>query len=191
MAHKFDQIIVIDIEATCWNSPPPHGQENEIIEIGVCTLNIQSGERLTKESILVKPIRSTISPFCSQLTGITPIMIAEEGRSFEKACLRLRKDYFSKQRVWASYGDYDRRMFEKQCSTRQIPYPFGTTHLNIKSLFALMMGLPHEVGMKEALERLNLPLEGQHHRGHDDAWNTAQILAALLIPIRTMLQTQL
>lgn len=118
------------------------------------------------------------------------MMLVEQGQSFAKTCLRLRKNYLTKQRVWASYGDYDRRMFEQQCTARNIPYPFGTTHLNVKSLFALMMGLPHEVGLKEALERLNLPLEGQHHRGHDDAWNTAQILATLLIPIRAMLQSQ-
>lgn len=181
---------MIDIEATCWNSPPPPGQVNEIIEVGVCTLDLQSGERLTKESLLVKPIQSTVGPFCTELTGITTMMLVEHGQSFAKACLRLRKDYLTKQRVWASYGDYDRRMFEKQCADRNIPYPFGTTHLNVKSLFALMMGLSHEVGLKEALERLNLPLEGQHHRGDDDAWNTAQILATLLIPIRVMLQNQ-
>jgi inhibitor of KinA sporulation pathway (predicted exonuclease) len=29
-----DNILIIDLEATCWNDRPPKGQENEIIEIG-------------------------------------------------------------------------------------------------------------------------------------------------------------
>ncbi|MEO6890688.1 MAG: hypothetical protein ABI456_14880 [Ktedonobacteraceae bacterium] len=34
--------------------------------------------------------------------------------------------------------------------------------------------------MAEALQLLQLPLEGVHHRGGDDAWNIAAILAAIL-----------
>lgn len=68
----------------------------------------------------------------------------------------------------------------KQRQSRGIGYPFSPTHLNVKNLFALMHGLPHEVGLDEALQRFGLPLEGTHHRGHDDAWNIARVLAHLL-----------
>ena len=34
--------------------------------------------------------------------------------------------------------------------------------------------------MAESLKALSLPLEGTHHRGHDDAWNIARILGLLL-----------
>jgi inhibitor of KinA sporulation pathway (predicted exonuclease) len=34
--------------------------------------------------------------------------------------------------------------------------------------------------MKEALEMVDLPLEGTHHRGHDDAWNIGRLLAYML-----------
>ncbi len=36
MAHKLDQIFVVDVESTCWDGPPPDGRESEIIEIGWC-----------------------------------------------------------------------------------------------------------------------------------------------------------
>ena len=29
LAKKLDQIIVIDVESTCWQGPPPRGQESE------------------------------------------------------------------------------------------------------------------------------------------------------------------
>lgn len=179
MAKKLDQILIIDVESTCWNGSPPPGQENEIIEIGVCLLEIASSERVARESILVKPERSTVSSFCTQLTTLTQAQV-DAGISFKEACSLLKSKYLSKERTWASYGDYDRRQFEKQCQVSQIGYPFGPTHLNVKNLFALRQGLSQEVGMAEALAMLKLPLTGIHHRGGDDAWNIAQILAALL-----------
>lgn len=34
-----ENILIIDLEATCWEKYPPRGQESEIIEIGVCIMN--------------------------------------------------------------------------------------------------------------------------------------------------------
>jgi inhibitor of KinA sporulation pathway (predicted exonuclease) len=183
MAKKLDQIIVIDVEATCWESEPPEGQENEIIEIGICPLDVATGNRLEKQSILVKPEKSTVSAFCTNLTSLTQEDV-KKGIPFEQACAILKKEYRTKQRVWASYGDYDRRQFERQCLTRGINYPFGPTHINVKNLFAIVSRLTYEVGMSEALKILDLPLEGVHHRGEDDAWNIARILWEILLRLR-------
>ncbi len=183
MAKKLDQIIVVDIESTCWKDAPPAGEESEIIEIGICPIDISSGQRLEKESILVKPEHSKVSEFCTKLTTLTQAQV-NQGITFQQACSILKKKYLSKERVWASYGDYDRRQFERQCQSFKISYPFGTKHLNVKSLFAIIHALPQEVGMEQALELLNLPLEGTHHRGGDDAWNIAAILSELLLQAR-------
>ncbi len=59
------EIIVVDIEATCWKGKPPIGMKSEIIEVGVCTLNTQTGEILNNKGILVKPENSEISKFCT------------------------------------------------------------------------------------------------------------------------------
>lgn len=184
MAKKLDQIIVIDVESTCWQGPPPRGQESEVIEIGVCSLDIASGKILNKESILVKPIKSSVGNFCTKLTTLTQVQV-EEGIDFYDACRILQKKYLTNKRTWASYGDYDRRQFEKQCERLNIRYPFGPTHINVKNLFATIYALPHEVGMVEALDLLDLQLEGTHHRGGDDAWNIARILSELLFKLRT------
>lgn len=183
MAKKLDQILVVDIESTCWQDAPPPGQESEIIEIGICLFDVASAQRLEKDSILVKPERSQVSEFCTQLTTLTQSQV-DRGISFVAACSILKKKYLSKERVWASYGDYDRRQFERQCESFKISYPFGITHLNVKSLLAIIHALPQEVGMDRALKLLNLPLEGTHHRGGDDAWNIASILSKLLLPMR-------
>jgi len=179
VARKLDQVVVIDVESTCWEGAPPDGEENEIIEIGVCALDVASGERVAREDILVRPARSRVSPFCTRLTTLTQEQV-DGGASFAEACGRLQRAYATKDRVWASYGDYDRRQFERQCATLGVPYPFGPGHLNVKTLFALVHTLPREVGMDGALDMLELPLEGTHHRAGDDAWNIARILATLL-----------
>jgi inhibitor of KinA sporulation pathway (predicted exonuclease) len=179
VARQLDQVVVIDIEATCWESTPPAGQEPEVIEIGVCTLSVATRQRLDRLSNLVCPQRSTVSAYCTSLTTLTQQQVST-GRSFKEACAYLRKEFATKDRAWASWGDYDRRQFERQCQVEGIAYPFGPSYLNVKTLFALMHALPHEVGMDEALRTLHLPLEGTHHRAGDDAWNIALILATLL-----------
>ena len=136
MAEKLDKILVVDVEATCWDGEPPSGQENEIIEIGLCTLEVAVGERSDKQSILVRPERSQVSAYCMQLTTLTQAEV-DRGLTFKAACTILQEQYHSKKRVWASYGDYDRRQFEKQCASFKVNYPFGPTHINVKNLFAL------------------------------------------------------
>ena len=183
MAKRLDQVIVVDIESTCWEKAPPPGEESEIIEIGICVLDVSTGERVEGRSILTRPERSTVSEFCTRLTTLTQEQV-ETGVSFAEACSILKREYLTKDRLWASYGDYDRRQFERQCQAMKVGYPFGPGHINVKSLFAVLHALHHEVGLDEALELEQLPLEGTHHRGVDDAWNIANILARILVRCR-------
>ncbi len=92
----------------------------------------------------------------------------------------LRQQYRSDERLFASWGDYDRAQFQRNCRTYDLKYPFGPTHLNVKNLFSISLGLKRELGLDEACQRLGLTMEGQHHRGVDDAWNIARILCTLL-----------
>ena len=178
-SHVLDHILIVDVECTCWEGPPPPGQESEIIEIGLCLLEGASGLRQGKRSLLVRPERSTVSAFCTQLTSLTQEQV-NGGTSFADACSLLQQEYASKECAWASYGDYDRLQFERQCHSQQVSYPFGLTHVNIKALFAVFEALSREVGMAEALRQLHLPLEGVHHRAADDAWNIAGLFGELL-----------
>lgn len=176
---KLDQMLVVDIEATCWENSVPPEQESEIVEIGLCLLDVASWQPHNKRSILVRPERSTVSPFCTQLTSLTQAQVAQ-GISFAEACMLLQTAYGSRERIWASYGESDRLHFERQCHSRQIAYPFAPRHINIKALFALWHALPKEVGMATALQIAGLPLEGRHHRGDDDAWNITMLFASMM-----------
>ncbi|MER7004650.1 3'-5' exonuclease [Dactylosporangium sp. NPDC000555] len=168
---------VIDVEATCWDGPPPLGQVNEIIEIGVCVVDLDARERVGRDRIMVRPARSTVSGFCTELTGITPEEAAA-GVPFEEACRQLVRRHRSDSRPWASWGDYDRKQFARQCDGTRW-YPFGSVHVNAKAVFADARGARRQ-GMAGALESVGLPLEGRHHNGADDAWNIAALVLYLV-----------
>lgn len=180
MAKLLDKILVIDIEASCWNGNPPEGMVSDVIEFGLCLLDVHSGEISDNRGILVKPERSEISAFCTELTTITPELIAAEGLSYKEACALIRKEYQGQSRAWASFGAYDLKHIQRQCQEMGVGYPLSPSHINVKTLFALKNGLNHELGMAGALEHLGLPLEGTHHRGVDDARNIAKILRSIL-----------
>ena len=179
MPKKLDAVLVVDVEATCWQGPKPPDQENEIIEIGLCVVDVATLARVERRSILVKPERSSVSAFCTELTTLTQAEV-DTGMPLAEACGLLRDGYAAGQRLWASYGNYDRQQFEQECAAKGVPYPFGPGHLNVKTLFAVAQGLRREVGMARALEMAGLPLEGTHHRGGDDAWNIAALLVQVL-----------
>ena len=182
---RTDQILVVDIESTCWEKNPPPGETSDIIEVGVTTLDYASLTRLEKRSLMVKPARSKVSEFCTKLTTIKPEDV-ENAPSLAAACEVLRKELFSKERIWASWGNYDRKQFEENCRSLGVTYPFGADHINAKTLFSLLRGHNRQLGMAEALDVLGLKLEGTHHRGGDDAWNIAAAIAEMLKPVRAL-----
>ncbi|MEV5828431.1 3'-5' exonuclease [Spirillospora sp. NPDC052242] len=164
---------VVDVEATCWDGPVPPGQTSEIIEIGLCVVDLDERERVAKHRVLVRPERSEVGAFCTELTGLTQDEV-NGGISFREACALLEREHRSDTRTWASWGDYDRKQFERQCGGG-VRYPFGRRHVNAKAVYAASHGL-RRMGMAGALRHAGLPLEGRHHSGADDAWNIAALV---------------
>jgi inhibitor of KinA sporulation pathway (predicted exonuclease) len=80
-----NKIIILDLEATCWKDTAPEGQVSEIIEIGVCILDVPSGLISQSKGILIKPKLSAVSLFCTQLTTITQDMLDNKGISLNEA----------------------------------------------------------------------------------------------------------
>jgi len=179
------QVLVVDVESTCWEPAytQPKNEISEIIEIGVSVVDINRLTILSSESILIKPQRSKQSDFCIRLTSITPEML-KDGITYQMACHHLETQYQSYNKTMVSWGDYDRTMFNRCCSEYGCKYPFGKRHMNLKNTFTILHGLSREPGMDAALKMLDIPLEGTHHRGGDDAKNIAKILVHTLSKFR-------
>lgn len=174
-----DSIILVDIEATCWKHRPPEGQQSEIIEIGLCVLDLASSELRQPRSLVVRPQRSKVSAFCTRLTSITQTMV-DDGLWFPEACAIIAAEYAGAGHIWASWSDYDLKMLTRQCESLDVPYPFGPRHVDLKALFARAQGLNSQIGLVRAIKSSGLTWEGRHHRGVDDAWNLGLLLQHLL-----------
>ena len=171
---KSDRLIVVDIETTCSNQKAEQIQ-NEIIEIGASIVDMKTLSVETNLSLFVKPQRSQVTPFCTKLTGITPEDVAE-GLTLEEACNVLIGEYQSDEYAWASWGDFDRLMINRECKFYKARFPFNRQHLNLKVLFALHHRLPELVGLEQAAKYVGQEFIGKHHRGVDDARTAAQLL---------------
>jgi len=171
--------LVIDLEATCWHKSDPEKKDSEIIEIGLAIMNSQN-EIILQDGWFVKPLQNPIlSPFCIELTSISQDNI-NTASDLKTALNRMQETIESltgqslKDDIFVSWGNYDRKMFERECKLRGIKYPFGT-HVNLKAEYLRKHRL-NSCGLMEALRRMKLPFEGTLHRGKDDAFNIAKIL---------------
>lgn len=186
MSKPFDpNVLVIDVEATCWEPPEVQGvsEISEIIEIGIAVVNIKNLKIVNNSSILVKPQRSKVSNFCTKLTTLTQKQV-DGGIPFEHALWALQDQFKCGDRTFVSWGDYDRKMFDRNCKAFGLKYPFGQRHLNLKNCFTMLHGLDKEPGMDTALDYLGMKLEGTHHRGCWDALNIAKIFVHTLEKFR-------
>lgn len=168
--------LVIDIEATCYRTgEAPKNFVSEIIEIG-CVLLDANYKQIDQFRYYVRPNDDRISDFCTELTGITHSMLA--GGCSLKEIIKLLKDRVRlndleiKDLIFCSWGEYDKNQFKRECAAKDIDYPFGETHVNIKREYATA----HKIagcGVSKALDISNRVFQGNPHRALDDAINIA------------------
>jgi len=166
--------LVIDLEATCDRSGFPRNKM-EIIEIGAVLVDGRTLAPRREFQSFVRPVRvPMLTPFCTELTSITQEMV-DGAPSFPEA-IRALADFIGGDDVlFCSWGAYDLGQFRQDAMHHRVSLPLGERHLNLKTAFARSMN-SRSCGMKRALKRVGLPLDGTHHRGIDDARNIARLL---------------
>ena len=170
------RVMVLDLEATCWDGKPPSDQRPEIIEIGCVILETAPDKRwetLDKFSILVKPKKSIVSRYCEELTGITHKAVIDNGVELEEAFDILKSADCD---IWVSWGDWDYNMIRQEAKYNGLkPWKYlPLAHLNLKALFSAKY-LTGRMGLSRALNHVGLPFLGTPHRGADDAENVAEL----------------
>ncbi|GAA5523574.1 hypothetical protein Maes01_00122 [Microbulbifer aestuariivivens] len=173
-------LLIVDLEATCWDDRPQTVQEMEVIEFG-CAHASTHGVVSRTFSQLVRPVfNPEISEFCQSLTGITQGMVGE-APDYPEAVRRL--DAITAELeidAWASWGQYDRNQIAVELERHGIaPAFFTAPHINLKALWQDRKGSKRRAGLGSALRSLGMQFEGRQHRGEDDAKNIARILPYL------------
>lgn len=186
VAKKLDFINIVDVECTTEegvnhrNTDPSKGFISEIIEVGIVTVDTQKKQIVDKDSIIVKPCYSKVTDFCTFITGYKQEDV-DRGIAFAEAGELLRKKFKTRDRVWCSFGDFDREMFEKMRVLYQTQHIFGKGHINIKPMMAIKLGLPKMMGLARCLKEADILPEGKAHIGMWDAYNTAKLFIKLFL----------
>lgn len=166
--------IILDLEATCWESKAKG--PNEIIEIGAVCVSAQK-EILGEYCSFVRPsVHPVLSDFCIKLTSITQSDVdkapwfSEAQHKFLEWVLSFGNDY-----MLCSWGFYDKSQFAKDCERQGIDTAWLNHHISLKHQYPIIKGTNRAVGMKAALQLEGIELTGTHHRGIDDARNITRI----------------
>ena len=170
------RFVVVDLEATCWEGK--HPDRNEIIEIGAVCYSVGEGVVAAFQTFVKPKLQPVLSEFCTQLTHITQDEV-NDAPAFPDAFQRFH-DWCTQMQplAFASWGQYDLNQFKSDCRLHDIPL-WIENHVNLKVLFSEITGRGKS-GMKRALYHYEIPLEGTHHRGIDDARNIARILGYMI-----------
>ena len=173
--------VIVDLEATCWESRKSI-EQMEIIEIGAVILKSSQGPIVGEFNAFVKPvIDSVLSEFCLRLTSICQQDV-DEADDFKTVFPRFIDWIGAQPFILCSWGAYDLKQFRADCERHKIPLPDSfLQHINLKQEFADLKGIK-PCGMAKALKILGIKLEGTHHRAIDDVRNIAKI-AVTILPI--------
>jgi inhibitor of KinA sporulation pathway (predicted exonuclease) len=175
--------LVIDLESTCAEDGSIPETEREIIEIGAVLVEVPGLLSVDEFQAFVRPVRHPLlTPFCSKLTTITQGHV-QSAPLFPEVLARLCQQMWVKPGLlFRSWGNYDRRQFEQDCTHHGVAYPFGDQHWNLRAAFSEALGTNQKFEVEEALLRVGLSFEGTSHRAIDDARNIARVLLTLLRP---------
>lgn len=190
--YRHPRIAVVDLEATCYDKGEPQNLPNEVIEVGVAVLDTTTMQVVDRLQVYVKPTLSYVTPFCTSLTGITPETVAD-APTYTQCCETIDdwaknykvpgSDVVTPLTAWVSYGEADPNYFDRQSSSEGVLRPWThLEYLNIKQLAGVFFGFGKKKnpGLKKAMGLAGIEMQGQHHSGCDDAFNTALLLAHML-----------
>ncbi|TFE31616.1 3'-5' exonuclease [Cohnella luojiensis] len=173
-------IIVYDLEMTVRRKK---GQIAEIIEIGAAKVGLVDDIPQIIETFqaFVKPvIVPQLTVDTTAFTGITQEDV--NGAGTLPQVIRDYTEWMGTDEYYlCAWGPDDQRQLVQECRQHQISTEWIVNHNNLQKMLSKIYKLEkhQQMGLKPALEMLEIPFSGSHHRAMDDAINTAQILVKL------------
>jgi inhibitor of KinA sporulation pathway (predicted exonuclease) len=174
----YRRALAVDVELTCWDGPPPEGEDPEVIQVAAVAVDLVTLSVAAPVSVLCRPERSRISPHCTGLTGIDPERMKREGRPFGEACATLR-NAFGRSRPWIAWGRDD-AVIARECAIKGVAEPpFGDSFLNLGAVWGMLNGLGMRPSLEGAVSELGVGRGWQPHDAASDALAAARVLLAM------------
>jgi inhibitor of KinA sporulation pathway (predicted exonuclease) len=173
-------IIVYDLEMTVRRKK---GQIAEIIEIGAAKVGVveETPQIISTFQSFVKPV--IVPQLTADTTSFTGI--SQENVNSAGTLAQVIRDFIEwigpEEYFLCAWGPDDQRQFVQECRQHHIATDWIVNHNNLQKMLSKIFKLEkhQQMGLKPALEMLEIPFAGSHHRALDDALNTAQILVKL------------
>jgi inhibitor of KinA sporulation pathway (predicted exonuclease) len=183
---RLDRLVVFDLEETCWEGEPPDGEFPEIIQIGAVEVLVRGEPRLGRSiNLTVRPRRSTVSAFCTSLTGLTANTL-RRAQPFPEAVRTLQKAFSMSAQTWAAWGRDDLTLARDFAKEDMEPPAMGG-FLNLSALHGMLVGAAKPANLSVALQDYGMTFEGRPHDALYDAVNTARIFMAMSGRVRLLI----
>lgn len=161
------------------------GTTPKIIEVGVSFGSPVRPEEITRYNWYLNP-QEPITPFITQLTGITDEIIKEKAVSHETVAEELG----ALIQTWGcfpnpiTWGQDDESELKAEFRERNIKFPFfGRRIFDVKTLCVfnqMIQGKSPGGGLRKCMNSYGLTFEGEPHRAAVDATNTLRFFFYLL-----------
>ena len=153
----------------------------EVIQIGAIKLN-KNLKTLSTFNSLVKPnIHTKLHPYVENLTNIT-IEDLNESLDFEKVYNNFIKFIGNEENVLVVWGASDIKELINNINFYKIkPSNISNKYIDIQSYATKLFKLPkgQKIGLQKAVEKLNIPLEGEFHDAFYDAHYTTEVFKSI------------
>jgi 3'-5' exoribonuclease 1 len=179
-------IVIIDLEATC--PVEDEGGRNtversNIIEIGAVRLDKRSLAVIDSFSELIKPQQYPVSPFITELTSITPEMVADKPE-FDVVGRRFLDWYGPRNKsMIAAFGVYyDIPLLRRECDHHGLDYRehIAGGAFDIRAIATAWLAQNHHrtsgQRLESILEKMEIGQGLEMHRAVDDAKAAAAVL---------------
>lgn len=165
------------------------GTTPKIIQVGIAIASPLRPDDMRTFSWYINP-EEEISPFISNLTGITDEIIKEKSVSHDVVAKELGElltvnECFVNAVVWGGGGDgNDASELKDEFRERNIHFPFfGRRVIDVKSTYVFLeqvSGRSPSGGLRKSLSRYGLKFQGTPHNAEYDALNTLRFYFHLL-----------
>jgi inhibitor of KinA sporulation pathway (predicted exonuclease) len=151
--------------------------KQEIIEIGVVEMDLQTLSISREKAYFVRPRRWEISAHCTELTGITAEDV-RTGRPFPKALAALTDEFSPSKAMCCTWGNDD-ALIAATCQEHRLKSPLRYL-VDLAHLFPGLFLLKQQVSLAKAVDMLEFGFDGAPHTALPDARNTARVHAAII-----------
>ena len=167
------------------------GKTTKIIQVGVAIGSPEYPDDIITHSWYVNP-GEPLSPFITQLTGITESMVVEGSTPLSSIAEQLL-ELIDKYQTFVNpvqWGSGDVAELKGEFAAGDIPFRcFGHRHIDVKTIYSYIetsRGKEAKGGLQSCMSKHKLKFEGQPHRAEVDAFNTLRFYFALLLRQRTL-----